>query len=151
MVYPKATNKPPAQDGDKSQTFRRLLNGNALRHSKGPLISARVSLLPAPLVLPEVKRALGTSRSRPAGTKVLLGQGDQAPTSDGCLDQPEKELGSTTCMGPGLSWLRQGTGIISLRRGGSRFGAEQGCFGKPSAKMQRRRKLKESEQGERSL
>lgn len=58
-LYPKATNKAPSQHGDKSQTFQRLLNLNALWHPKCPLIPAGSSLVPALLVLLGAKQALG--------------------------------------------------------------------------------------------
>lgn len=113
-VYPKATNKAPSQHGDKSQTFRRLLNVNALWHSKRPLIPAGSSPVPAPL---EAKRALGSSW---AGNGIcwdkgawLLQHRDIWVSSGGAAKshlhgtQPPKlpwlwwpQLGSNTCRDP---------------------------------------------------
>lgn len=58
--------------------------------------------MPALLVLLEAKQALGTSRSRSAGTNISLGQGDHTPTLNGHLDQLGRELGSPTCTDPAI-------------------------------------------------
>jgi len=100
------------------------LNVNALQHSKRPVILVCTSLVLAPSVLPEVKRDSGTSWSRPGGTSISLGQGGQAATSDGPLDQLGRELGSPTLMGLGHPNCRVCGGNAEERTGSSLYDVE---------------------------